>query len=80
MAFTGLINREIGNTEGPGTASAHLRTWLNTVIQKDGTDYRLNLSQDGVNYIRWNTVSAAFEFYINNVLQGHVSAASMAAD
>lgn len=68
MAFTGLLVNETGLTEGPGTASAQLRLILNTMLQKDGTDWRVNLSQDGKAYIRWNTVTGKIEQYVGSAL------------
>lgn len=78
MAFGNVLKANPTTTET--SEVGHIVAKLNELFQQDGTDLKLNLTASGKEYIRYNTTSLAIEFYINDVLEGHINAAELLAD
>lgn len=78
MAFGNIL--KVNPITHDGSEAGHVAAKINELFQQDGKDFKVNLSTSGKDYIRYDTTNAAIRFYINDVLQGHVNAAGMAAD
>lgn len=78
MAFGNVLS---SNPTGHALSEAGvILAKLNELFQQDGKDFKINLSTDGNDYMRFNSTLARFEWYINGVLQGHLDATAFAAD
>lgn len=79
MAFGNLL--DISRASHAESVEGKVAAALNQVVQVETNgDMRINLSLDGKNYIRYNTTGPQIEFYLNNVLQGHLNATAFVAD
>lgn len=77
MAFGDIV--KINPSTYSGSEAGVVATKLNQLFQQEGKDIKINLTTDGNDYMRYNSTTSRFEWYIDGTIQGYLDATEFKA-